>query len=169
MTPISLSCVAKFPYPPESIAEQILDLEKWSEFKGYGPLPGIKRAEFEIKTTEIVGTRIRVTNSDGSSHVEEITVWRPNERIELQFGWFSPPLSRLATHFIESLEFTTDGSITIVKRSMHLYPKSIWAAPILWMISFPLQRALSLHLNQFGHIAPLDAAQATRRPLNREQ
>ena len=52
--------------------QQILDLSKWPEFNGYGPLPGIREADFETKTDEIVGTKIRVTNRDGSTHVEEI-------------------------------------------------------------------------------------------------
>lgn len=46
----------------------------------YGPLPGIREAEFEAKTAEIVGTRIRVTNRDGSTHVEEIVEWEPTRR-----------------------------------------------------------------------------------------
>jgi hypothetical protein len=151
MQPISVTCRAQFDFPPAVITSQILDLSKWTDWKGYGPLPAIKSAEFEVKTPEVVGTRIRVVNSDGSSHVEEITTWRPDERVELRFGGFSPPLSRMATHFIETWEFEPAGATTNIKRSMHLYPKSIWAVPLLWMISFLLKRALARHLRQLSN------------------
>jgi len=38
---------------PDEIANQILELSTWPEFHGYGPLPGIREAEFETKTDEI--------------------------------------------------------------------------------------------------------------------
>ena len=72
-------------------------------------LPGIKAAEFEARTPEVVGTRIRVTNTDGSSHVEEIVEWEPDRRLRLRMGEFSPPLSRLATGFDETWEFERTG------------------------------------------------------------
>ena len=72
MKPIIFSCKATLSLAPEDIARQILDLTKWPEFHGYGPIPGIKVAEFEVQTPGIVGSRIRVTNQDGSSHIEEI-------------------------------------------------------------------------------------------------
>jgi hypothetical protein len=65
---------------PADIAGQILDLAKWPEFAGYGPLPGIQSAEFEARTPEVVGTRIKVTNTDGSVHVEEIVEWQADTR-----------------------------------------------------------------------------------------
>ena len=72
MKPITFTCEETLLLAPEDIARQILDLTKWPDFKGYGPVPGIKVAEFEVQTPGIVGSRIRVTNQDGSSHVEEI-------------------------------------------------------------------------------------------------
>ena len=53
----------------------------------------------------IVGTRIRVTNRDGSTHVEEIVVWQPDQKIELQMSEFSAPLSHLATSIDERWMF----------------------------------------------------------------
>jgi hypothetical protein len=67
----------------EDIARQILDLTKWLDFHGYGPIPGIKGAEFDVQTPGIVGSRIRVTNLDGSSHVEEIVERQPDHRISV--------------------------------------------------------------------------------------
>ena len=80
MKPITFSCEETLGIPPERIAEQILDISRWSGFQGYGVLPGIKAAEFEVRTPEIVGSRIRVIDTDGSSHLEEIVEWEPDRR-----------------------------------------------------------------------------------------
>lgn len=135
---------------PSAVASQILELEKWREFKGYGPIPGIKSAEFEVRTPEVVGTRIRVVNRDGSTHVEEITTWQPDRRLELRFADFSPPVSRMADHFVEIWEFEATDGATNVRRSMLLYAKSLWSWPLLWMISFLLEGAIAKHLRELA-------------------
>ena len=96
MRPITFTCAGASALAPQDIAGQILDLSRWPEFAGYGPLPGIRVAEFEARTDEVVGTRIRVTNTDGSTHVEEVVEWDPGRRVRLRMGEFSAPLSRLA-------------------------------------------------------------------------
>ena len=151
MKPIRFSCEATLPQQPEVIASQILDLSKWPEFNGYGPVPGIKQAEFETKTAEIVGTRIRVTNRDGSTHVEEIVEWEPTRRLRLHMYEFSPPVSRLAMAFDESWDFKQDGDQTHVVRSFEMHPKSAVTRPLLWLISFLLRRAIARHLEQMRH------------------
>jgi len=147
MKPIIFSCQETLPLAPEEIAMQILDLAKWPDFHGYGPLPGIKVAEFEVRTDGVVGTRIRVTNMDGSSHVEEIVEWRP-ERIRLEFKEFSPPVSRLATGFEETWEFERVEGGTKVIRSFQLHAKTKLARLVLWLISFFLKGAIARHLRE---------------------
>ena len=93
MKPITFACTETLKLAPEEIADQILDIANWSEFKGYGFLPGIKAAECKIRTPGVVGSCIRVTNTDGSSHVEEIVEWQPDRRLRLEMKDFSPPLS----------------------------------------------------------------------------
>src|SRR5947209_2431302 len=117
MTPITFTCEEMLPLAPADIARQILDLTKWPDFHGYGPIPGIKSAEFEERTPGTVGTRIRVTNLDGSSHVEEVVEWQPDQRVRLEMKEFSPPLSRLASRFEESWEFQRTDNGTHVTRS----------------------------------------------------
>ncbi|WP_165253498.1 SRPBCC family protein [Paludisphaera soli] len=148
MKPVSFSCRETLPCPPERIARLILDLSLWPQFRGYGVLPGIKSAEFERQTPEIVGTRIRVANTDGSTHVEEIVEWDPQRRLMLRMGDFSPPLSRLATHFEESWDFSPAVDETQVVRSFELQPMSARARPVLWMISLFLKRAIDGHLRE---------------------
>ncbi|MEJ7593704.1 MAG: SRPBCC family protein [Planctomycetaceae bacterium] len=145
MKPITFSCEATLPQAPEEIASQILDLSRWPEFHGYGPLPGIKHAEFDTKTADVVGTRIRVTNRDGSTHVEEIVEWEPIGRLRLHMHEFSPPVSRLAKGFDETWEFRITGNGTKVVRSFELHPKSMLARPLLWLISLILKRAIARH------------------------
>ena len=76
---------------PNEIASRILDVVNWSDFDGYGPLAEIDSAEFEVRTPDVVGSRIRVRNTDGSRHLQTITEWQPTSRIALQLCE-SPPL-----------------------------------------------------------------------------
>jgi polyketide cyclase/dehydrase/lipid transport protein len=148
LMPITFSCEETLGIPPEKIADQILDISSWSGFQGYGVLPGIKTAEFKIRTPEIVGSRIQVTNTDGSSHVEEVVHWEPNKRVRLHMRDFSPPLSRLTTGFEETWEFSRIGQNTRVVRSFELTAKSSVTRPLLWLISILLKRAIASHLRQ---------------------
>lgn len=155
MKPITFSCTETLLLAPEDIARQILDLAKWTDFKGYGVLPGIKSAEFEVRTPGVVGTRIWVTNTDGSSHIEEIVEWEPNRRLRLDMTDFSPPLSRLATGFVETWEFERLDNGTRIVRSFEMHPKSFFARPVLWLLSFLLKRAIARHLRQMRGPEPI--------------
>src|SRR5207249_4013867 len=144
--PISFSCTETLKLLPADIAGQILDVANWTDFQGFAFIPGIRAAEFEVRTPGVVGSRIRVTNTDGSSHVEEIAEWQPDRRLRLDMKDFAPPLSRLAAGFEETWEFQRVGDTTRVARSFRLYPKSAFARPALWLISFFLKRAVARHL-----------------------
>ena len=148
MRPITFACRETLSLTPEEIAEQMLDVSQWLGFQGYGPIPGIQSAVFELRTPEIVGSRIRVTNRDGSSHVEDILEWQPSSRLQLHMHEFTPPLSRLATGFLETWEFQQTGSQTQVTRTFEMHPKSLAAKPVLWGLSFLLKRAISRHLRE---------------------
>ena len=148
MNPITFSCTETLPRTPEDIAGQVLDLANWTDFEGYGPLPGIKAAAFEVRTPDVVGTRIRVTNTDGSSHVEEVAEWQPDRRLRLDMKDFSPPLSRLATGFTETWAFERLADGTRVTRSFEMHARSAFARPVLRLISFLLKRAIARHLRR---------------------
>ena len=148
MTPITFSCEETLLLAPEEIARQILDLSKWPDFHGYGPIPGIRTAVFDVQRPGVVGTRIRVTNLDGSRHVEEIVEWQPDRHVRLEFKEFSPPLSRLATTFEEIWDFERMDGRTKVIRSFRLHAKSRLARCLLWMMSFLLKRAIARHLRE---------------------
>lgn len=148
MKPITFTCEETLGILPEDIVRQILDLANWTDFKGYGLVPGISSAEFESCTPDVVGSRIRVTNTDGSSHVEEIVEWHPEYRLRLHMQDFSAPLSGLVTRFVETWEFQRIDSGTRVVRSFELHAKFAFTRPVVWLISILLKRAISRHLMQ---------------------
>jgi hypothetical protein len=96
----------------------------------------------------VVGSRVRVTNRDGSGHVEEIVEWQPDRRLQLRLGEFSPPLSRLAAAFVETWELRREDGRTRVTRSFELIPRSRATRPVLWLISQLLRRAVARHLRR---------------------
>ena len=147
-TKVTFSCEETMEMTSLEIAKQILDIENWSDFKGYGFLPGIKSARFDPRTPEVIGSKIHVTNCDNSSHIEEIVEWSPDSRLRLHFSQFSAPVSYLATGFDEIWEFERIGTQTKVVRSMELHCKSFLTWPILKVISILLKKALSQHLVQ---------------------
>ncbi len=153
MKPITFCCRETIRIAADDVVARILDVEQWPDFQGYGLLPGIQRAEFEVRTAEVVGTRIRVTNTDGSSHVEQIVSWEPGVRLQMHMSEFSPPLSRLATGFDEIWEFEPQGDQTLVRRSFVLHARSPLARPALWAISKLLKRAIARHLRQMRETA----------------
>jgi Polyketide cyclase / dehydrase and lipid transport len=154
MRPIRFSCADTLALSPADIAGHVLDLANWTGFKGYAVLPGIRAAEFEVRTPDVVGSRIRVTNTDGSSHVEEVVEWQPGHSLRLRMKEFSPPLSRLATEFEESWAFERTDSATRVTRSFELHPKSAIARPALWLISLLLKRAIARNLREMRDLRP---------------
>jgi len=158
MKPISFCCRESLPLRPEEIAAQILDVACWPDFTGFGVIPGIRAAELEVQRPGIVGSRFRVTNTDGSSHVEEIIEWQPDRRLRLRMQDFSAPLSRLATHFEETWEFQNVGDKTRVTRFFQMHAKSALTRPLLWAISLFLKRAIARNLRQMSAASGLQRA-----------
>lgn len=146
MPPIIIQVHTTSHLTPQAICAGILEMERWPEFKGYGFLPGIKQAYFEVQTPTVVGSRIRVHNLDGSSHVEAIVKWEVNHQVTLQFESFSPPLNGLATHFVENWHFRPTANGTQVTRTMALYPKNLMGGLMLRLIAPLMKEAFEQHL-----------------------
>lgn len=161
MRPILIECHGLLPRTTGEIAAEILHLDNWRRFRGWGPIPGIRSAEFEPRTDEIVGSRIRVVNLDGSSHVEEIIQWQPDSRLQIKMIEFSAPLSRLASHFEETWLLNSVENGTRVQRQLRMFAKTTLAWLPLWMISFFLSRAIRRHLTDL--CKPSDHARTIAR------
>lgn len=138
------------PLPPEAVIAGIFDLARWPDFKGYGPLPGIASARFETQTPNWVGTRIRVTNSDGSTHLEEVLSCDANSLL-MQLTDFSPPVAHLASHFEEDWQLTAlNENQTQVVRRFALYAHNPLCRWVLRGIAVLLKQAVQRHLDQMA-------------------
>ncbi len=149
-TPIEFECSQVIPKSANVICAEIANLDRWPEFEGYAFLPGIQSATFEKQTEDMLGTRIRVLNKDGSTHVEEIYAWEVGQKVSMKLHEFSPPLSRLATHFNEEWDFQDQSGSTMVTRKFQLFPKNMGTRPFLWLISLFFKRAIAQHLEKMA-------------------
>jgi hypothetical protein len=138
MNPIAIHIHGNTTQTPAEICTQLLDLERWPEFQGYSILPGIQSAHFEVKTPNMLGSRIAVQNTDGSAHIEEIITWDVDRQVALKFQNFSAPLNNLASHFIETWTFTPTDRGTDIIRAMSMYPKNILG----WLMLLPISQMM---------------------------
>lgn len=150
MNPIKIEVNALVSLTPKEICSIILDTSQWKKFEGYFILPGIEKAEFENRTESIVGSRIKVANKDGSTHIEEIIEWDVNQEIAFKFQEFDSPLKKFTSHFIEEWYFTISGSGTKVSRIMIMYPKNKYGSILLKPISILMKKALKKNLEQLS-------------------
>ncbi len=147
MQPIVFECRQVIHESPQSISSNIADLGRWPDFDGYGMLPGIESATYETVSAEMVGARILVKNSDGSTHVEEVLVWEPDSHLVMKLCDFSPPLSRIADHFLEQWTFNPQSPlVTAPTRKTVMVPISAVGRIPLWLISKLFKRAIAHHL-----------------------
>ena len=81
--------------------------------------------------------------------MEEIVEWEPDRRLRLRMGEFSPPLSRLATGFDETLGVRADRRADEGRPlASSCTRRSTATRPLLWLISILLKRAIARHLRQ---------------------
>lgn len=146
--PIEIKIIGVVRRSPQEISADILDTKRWPEFTGYAFLPGIEEAHFETQTPDVVGSRIKVRNTDGSTHIEEIVEWGLPNRLALKFQAFESPVKHLATHFLEVWAFRQTADGTEVTRSMTMYPKGIAGAILLVPISRLMKKAFEKSLSQ---------------------
>jgi hypothetical protein len=150
MKSIEIKITAHLRKTPQEICAELLDTGRWPEFQGYSILPGIRNAHFETQTPGMVGSRIKVQNTDGSSHIEEIVEWDAARKVMLKFQEFESPLRNLATHFLETWEFRPSEAGTKVTRRMAMYPKGLPGWLLLLPISRLMKKAFEKNLTQQG-------------------
>jgi hypothetical protein len=150
MKPIEIKITGHTQKSSQEICVHFLDTDRWSDFKGYFILPGIQKAHFELKTPTLVGSKIKVHNTDGSAHVEEIIQWDVENKIGLRFQEFGLPLKNFATHFIETWEFRKSGDGTDLTRTMTLYPKGLFGWCMLAPISLLMKKSFEKNLSQLS-------------------
>jgi len=148
---ITFVCEQELFIHPSKIFDKMSDVSTWNTFDGYFLLPGIERAEYEVETEEMVGSVIRLHNSDGSTHTETIVEWSVPNRIRLRLGEFSPPLSRLATHFDETWTFEGRAGRQFARREFVMRARSAAAKIPLYLIAHMMRRAVANHFKKIAH------------------
>lgn len=142
---MSFTVSAQTRLSPEELVEEILDVSSWRRFTGWGPLPGIDNATIIEQTTSLVGTRIAVTNSDGSTHEETVTVYVPGSQLGMQIDNFSSPLKHFVDYFFETWRFDRGDGVTNIERTFVLHAKGLIGKIILIPVGFLLHRAIAVH------------------------
>ena len=120
------------------------DIRAMVDFVGYGPVPGIKQANWLTEGGFREGARRQVENLDGSRH-EEMIVEVSAERIVERASHFSSPV-RLLVHTITDTFILTDrdGSTQLQRVFvLHLRHLAFW--PLGTALAFFLRRALRRH------------------------
>lgn len=131
--------------PPADVFALVVDLSRWSLFRGAGPVPGIVRAQTEDGAPLGLGSRVRVTNTDGSVHHEVVVGFEPGRAYRVRME-LTPPASRVLASIEEDLALTPteDGGTSLV-RTFVLKPTSALSSPVAWVASRFLERAVRAH------------------------
>jgi hypothetical protein len=130
---------------PDEILEGIFDVDKWTSFAGYGPLPGIRKVIKESPMNAPLGTVFYVENTDGSQHRETVMDIDPSRSITMKIDDFAPPLSSLATHFVERWDFCDFDTSHRIIRTFELHSTTRFSTIPLWAISHLLRKAVKRH------------------------
>jgi hypothetical protein len=151
MGPIEFEIEKVMNISSKDLCETVLDAANWSDFDGYGVLPGIEKAEYEEQTDQLIGSRILVKNSDSTEHIEEIMEWEPGKRLVMKLHEFPAGLSFIATHFIEEWNFEElEKNETLVKRKFQLFPTNFITRPFLSQVASLMEKAIEKHLDEMA-------------------
>lgn len=131
---------------PSAVFDAIVDLSRWSSFRGYGPLPGIVRASLPEGECMREGARVRVENTDGTVHHEVVRVFEPGRRYVVRME-VSPSAARVLRHVDETVELEpTAAGGTEMRRTFEIVPRAWFTTPLCWLVARgPLRRAVDAH------------------------
>lgn len=121
------------PRPPAEVFTYITNLENWTTFTGYGPLPGIKSATAPGPLA--LGTSVRVQDTDGTTHNEVITLFEPPHRYAVRME-LVPPASYLMAHILEEINMHPYGQGTKIVRTFTTVPRNAFTGFAVWLITF---------------------------------
>ncbi len=142
---VTFRVTATTPASPEDIVDNIFEVANWTRFQGWGPIPSIVAVEMSQPTGSRVGTIFKVENSDGSTHEESVLELAPNHRLTMRMDKFSPPLNKIADHFIERWHFRIQDGRTFLTREFELHPRGFAAGILLRPIASLLKKAIQRH------------------------
>lgn len=130
---------------PSAVFAHILDTSKWPSFCGHGPLPGIASAEVEGGGPIVAGSRVRVTNTDGSVHHEIVEELERDRRYRVRME-LARPAALVLRRIDETVELSPAGAGTDLRRRFEVTPRSWLTAPLAWFVCrVLLRRAVLAH------------------------
>jgi|CXWL01.1.fsa_nt_gi hypothetical protein len=151
---------------PAATFAYIVDLANWPTFRGYGPLPGIVRAELPPGEAMAVGARVRVTNTDGSVHHEVVEEHVPARRYRVRME-LGEPARRLLARIDETVELEAIPDGTLIRRRFDVTPRSAFTAPLAWLIArLLLRRAVERHNEAVAQALVEEGSASKRRRLS---
>ena len=133
------------PRTPEETFALIRDLSRWPLFRGWGPLPGIREATLPDGGQVTLGSRIRVTNTDGSVHHETVVALEPARLYTVRME-LSRPASWIIGGIVETVSLAPVPEGTRLVRRFSVTARSVFTAPLAWLITRVfLRRAVLRH------------------------
>ena len=141
-----------FDSSPEAVWALCVDVAQMLSFGGYGPIPGIASVRYLRGTEPTTGAVREITNTDGSTHCEEVVDLVPLRRIEDRVFAMSSPFRFLVSEGQDVWEFDAVEGGTRLRRSFGFTLRS----PLLWpvaMIAMALmRRAIRRHHTMIGDL-----------------
>jgi Polyketide cyclase / dehydrase and lipid transport len=125
-----------------AVFDHIVPIDLTSIFTGYGPLPAVTGVQNQTGGWDVAGQTRTVTLSDGSSARELLTKYDYPHYFSYTVSDFSGVLRFLTISANGEWWFETNPSsgATDIKWSYAFNARSLFAAPILWLITNVLWR-----------------------------
>lgn len=131
-----------FHVPAQRLFDFTNDAANFISFAGYGPIPGILHARYETPGPPRLGSIRRIQKTDGTEHVEEITVFeRPSRHVSRITG-FEAPFSWLVREGSDDWTFQGSGGLTVVERTFTFELTTVFVAPVAWVLMHFMKEAV---------------------------
>ena len=132
---VSTQAEAEIQATPERVFDAANDLDRIADaFVGYGPIPGVTRAEVIGGGPLALGTTRKVYTSDGNAVDEEMLAFDRGKAIAYKLTGISPPFS-LLVRFARA-----DWRLTAASGATHVHWNYAFTltSPLAWPLAYPL-------------------------------
>ena len=123
---------------PETVFDFMASEPGFLSFRGWGPIPGLARVEFEHGDYHVVGSRSRVTNTDGSTHREVVVECDRPLRFAVRIHDLSSPFRMLVHELDERWQVVPEGPASRLDRTFGFTLRSA----LYWPLSLVLAQGL---------------------------
>ena len=139
-----LTETATFPARADRTWALLTDIEAMPSFRGWGPIPGIERAEW-LQGEGGPGSIRRVHNLDGTSHSEELAAVIPRERLRDRIFDIASPAARLVRSMTDEWELREVADTTRLTRTFEIELRSGLLLPLGLFMRWAMRRAFRRH------------------------